>query len=397
VYDLIIVGGGPAGSAAGRVAGKQGLRTLLIEKAIFPRYKPCGGALSERAQSYLDFDLPEKVRERNVFGARIHYGGRVIERHKQYRISTLVSRSVLDHYLLDKARETGIDVKMGEKVVNCGEDDGCIEVYTDKGRYRARCVIVAEGAHGTLKYGVRKRDKKSQYAVAIVTEVDASNDQIDNYIRNAVDIHFGVTTMGYGWIFPHENYFSVGIAGLANRMASPRTTLTNFLRSSGFGGNYTLRAHVLPAGGIRRSIVNSRMLLTGDAAGFVDPFLGEGIAYAIRSGQIAAETVSDVLSHDKSPQTLKEYQSVCQSEFGANLSYSLILSRMMHRFSGVFFKILTSNKEAADKLLDVAASKMTYKAYLKWLIARVPRFLLHMTGKEPADSAPQRVPQEVNR
>ena len=89
VYDLIIVGGGPAGSAAGRVAGKRGLKTLFIEKAVFPRHKPCGGALSERAMSYLDFALPQHIQERDVFGARIHYGDHVIERHKKHRISTV--------------------------------------------------------------------------------------------------------------------------------------------------------------------------------------------------------------------------------------------------------------------------------------------------------------------
>jgi len=377
VYDLIIVGGGPAGSAAGRAAGKLGLKTLLIEKAVFPRYKPCGGALSERAMSFLDFAIPGYIQERDVFGARIHFGSRVIERHKGDRISTLVTRSVLDSYLLDKAKETGIDVKMGEKVTDCNEENGYIEVYTDKDNYCARFLIVAEGAHGKLKYRVRKRDKKHEYAVAIVAEVEASNEEIDRYIRNAIDVHFGVVTMGYGWIFPHENYFSIGIAGVADHLPNPRRTMTDFLLSNGFDGNYRLHAHVLPAGGVRRSIVNSRVLLTGDAAGFVDPFFGEGIAYAIRSGQIAAKTVSDIVRRNKSPDALKQYEPICQSEFGTDLRYSLMLSRIMHRFPGVFFSILTSNEEAVDKLFDVAASKMAYNAYLKWLLARVPQSLLH--------------------
>jgi flavin-dependent dehydrogenase len=131
--------------------------------------------------------------------------------------------------------------------------------------------------------------------------------------------------------------------------------------------------------------------LTGDAAGFVDPFIGEGIAYAIRSGQIAAEIVSDIVRRDKSPDTLKEYQSVCENEFGADLRYSLMLSRIMHRFPKVFFKILTSSDEAVDNLLDVAASKMTYESYIRWLIPRVPKFLVPMKDRKQADHAAQRL------
>ncbi|KAF5423075.1 MAG: Dehydrogenase (flavoprotein), partial [Candidatus Methanocomedens sp.] len=67
MYDLIIIGGGPCGSAAGRIAGKKGLKTLLIEKEIFPRYKPCGGGLSEHAMSYLDFEVPRSMIERDIF------------------------------------------------------------------------------------------------------------------------------------------------------------------------------------------------------------------------------------------------------------------------------------------------------------------------------------------
>ncbi|MBE9540978.1 MAG: FAD-dependent oxidoreductase, partial [Proteobacteria bacterium] len=87
MYDLIIIGGGPSGSAAGRIAGKKGLKTLLIEKEIFPRYKPCGGALSEHAMSYLDFEIPESMIERDIFGARVHFKGQVVEQHKDSRIA----------------------------------------------------------------------------------------------------------------------------------------------------------------------------------------------------------------------------------------------------------------------------------------------------------------------
>jgi geranylgeranyl reductase family protein len=376
VYDLIIIGGGPSGSAAGRLAGKMGLETLLIEKEVFPRYKPCGGAFSEQAMSYLDFNVPQDIHERNIFGARVHFRGQVIEKHKEYRISTLVTRSVLDNYLLQKAKETGIEIKMGEKVIDYRENQDCVEVYTNDTAYKAKFVVVAEGSQGKLKYRIRRKDRKNEYAICLVTEIDEDNEIIDRYIRNAIDIHFGVAQRGYGWIFPHENYYSVGIGGSAKNLANPKKTMVDFLTANGFRGKYKLNAQLVPAGGIRRNLVGSRVVLSGDAAGFVDSFYGEGIAYAIRSGQIAVEVISRIVLHDNSLNILNDYESICETEFGDNLRYSLILSKIMHSFPGIFFKIFTSNEDVIDKYLEVPSLRRTYKSYIKWLIPRVPKYLL---------------------
>ena len=383
MYDLIIIGAGPSGSAAGRVAGKMGLETLLIEKEVFPRYKPCGGAFSEQAMSYLDFEVPKYIHEKEIFGARVHFRGQVIERHKEYRIATLITRSVLDSYLLEKAKETGIKIKFGEKVVDYKENTDYVEVYTKDNNvaYKAKFVIVAEGSQGRLKNKIRRRDKKNEYGVCVVTEIEDDNETIDKYIHNAIDIHFGVANMGYGWIFPHQKYYSVGIGGLAKDLSNPKRIMIDFLHANGFYGEYKMKGHLIPAGGIERDIVSSRVVLSGDAAGFVDSFSGEGIAYAIRSGQIAAEVISDILLGGNKISSLKDYETLCKREFFDNLKYSLILSKMMHRLPGIFFKIFTSNKDVMDKFLEVPASKRTYKDYIKWLIPRVPKYLLFKSSK----------------
>ena len=377
MYDLIIIGGGPSGSAAGRFAGKLGLETLLIEKEIFPRYKPCGGAFSEQARSYLDFDVPQSICERDIFGARMHFRGQIIEKHKEYRIATLVTRSILDDYLLGKAEETGIEIKLGEKVIDYKENQGYVEVHTTGNVYKARFVIVAEGAHGRLKNQIRKRDEKDEYNICMVTEIEEEDETIDEYIHNAVDIHFGVANRGYGWIFPHKGYYSVGIGGLAKSLLNPKKTMIDFLHANGFNGKYKLRSHLVPVGGIKRNITGSRVVLSGDAAGFVDSFYEEGIAYAIRSGQIAVEVISDILLNKNKLSSLRNYISICEREFADNLRYSLMLSKMMHRFPGIFFKMLTSNEDVIDKYLEVPALKRTYKSYIRWLIPRVLKYLLN--------------------
>ncbi len=375
MYDLIIVGGGPSGSAAGRLAGKLGLETLLIEKEIFPRYKPCGGAFSEQAISYLDFDVSQSVYERDVFGARVHFRGQIIEKHKEYRIATTVTRSVLDDYLLKKAKESGIEIKTGETVIDYKENEGYVDVYTTDNLYKSKFVIVAEGSSGRLKNKIRERDKKDEYSICIVTEIEENNETIDEYIYNAIDLHLNVANMGYGWIFPHEKYYSVGIGGVAKDLSNPKNTMIDFLHTNGFNGEYTLRGGLIPVGGIKRNITSSRVVLSGDAAGFVDTFSGEGIAYAIRSGQIAVEIISRILLSKNKLSSLKDYGSNCEREFADNLKYSLMLARMTHRFPEIFFKIFTNNSDVIDKYLEVLALRRTYKDYIRWLLLSTPKHL----------------------
>jgi geranylgeranyl reductase family protein len=375
MYDVIIVGGGPAGSAAGRLSGQKGLRSVLFEKHRFPRYKACAGALSAQSLAYLGFDLPKHLIERDVYGVRLHYRSSVIEKHKDHRIATLVSRDSLDNYLLDKAKETGIEVHTGMKVDAFEEALDHITVYADGATYKAKFLIVSEGAHGHLKNKIRRADKKDEYSICVVAEIPEKNEIIDKYILDAVDIHLGIARGGYGWIFPHEGYFSVGIGGIARELVKPREVMRNFLVAHGFANEYELKSHVIPVGGIERRIASNRVLLCGDSAGFADPFYGEGIAYAIRSGQLAVEAIIDYL--EGNAETLsQEYKKRCERAFGYNLKNSFRLTKLVRRLPQIFFRVFTNNEEVLDKYLAIPALQISYKEYIKWLIPRVPRYLL---------------------
>ncbi|MCP4181572.1 MAG: geranylgeranyl reductase family protein [bacterium] len=375
MYDLIIIGAGPSGSSAARKACKLGLNTLIIEKEKFPRYKPCGGAISERAKSYLDFKLPEKVFNRNIFGTKIYYKDNIIAKYKDHCLASLTTRSVFDNYLLDKALETGVILRQEEKVKNYIEKVDHIDVITDKGRYSSKYLIVAEGAVGNLKYKVRNRDNKNEYGICVVTEVEESNKNINKYIKDAIEIHFGIASLGYGWVFPHDKYFSVGIGGIAKDIEHPKQILSEFLKRRNFNGNYKFSGHLIPAGGIKRTLISSKVILAGDAGGFIDTFTGEGIAYAIKSGQIAADIVSEILKTND-VNKLNNYYSKIESEFGSNLYYSLILSKIMHSLPGLCFDIFTKNDQILDEFLKLSLPDSSYKKFMKWMLPRIPLFLL---------------------
>jgi len=385
MYDLIIVGGGPAGTSAGRAAGIAGLKTLLIEKEEFPRYKPCGGGLSEHARSFLDFSIPKNIQERDISGIRIFYKGKIAENKKKKRFVTLISRSLFDEFLMKKAKETGIEIKMGEKVIDFTEHDDFVIVQSDKSKYKSKFVIMAEGAQGTLKYNVRRRDKKHECGVCMVTEVPF-NEKSKNNIQNKIDIHFDITKMGYGWVFPHDKYSSVGVGGVLNYLPHPRKKMLKFLDSNNFKTNYKLKGHQIPGGGIKRKVSSHRTILTGDAAGFVDTFAGEGLAYAIRSGQLAIKTIDRCIKNNEDNTDLKMYDRLCEKEFGNDLKCSLFFTRLLHSFPRIFFNIMFKNKEVVDKYLDIPANNCTYKKYVLWLFLRIPKFLIFNPNRISKDN-----------
>jgi geranylgeranyl reductase family protein len=382
-HDVVIIGAGPSGAVAAYHCAKLGLDTLFIDKSKFPRYKACGGALSEQAMSYLDFPVQNELIERDIHGARARFGKESIEVLKPYRIAGLVTRSKFDYFLMQRAREIGARFLENERAMELQFSPEHVEIVTKRKHLRAKIVIGADGSQGVTSRYVRRPFERNEYAIGLVTEILADNADIDNYIFNSIEVHFGVTERGYGWVFPHEGYFSVGIGGIANRLRNPKALLADFLKKNGFTAEYGFHAHKIPAGGVPREKVADRIILVGDAAGFVDSFYGEGIAYAILSGKIAAYVCREALSHKNGWERdfLKVYDNECYKQFEYNLTYSVHLSKLMHKFPKLFFKLMASDREVLDKWLEVVASRLSYKEFFGWIISRVPYLLLRRVAK----------------
>jgi flavin-dependent dehydrogenase len=229
-----------------------------------------------------------------------------------------------------------------------------------------------------LKDRIRKKDTKREYGIAMVADVEADDQDINARLAGLIEIQPGIVHMGYGWIFPHNGYYSVGVWGPAAYIPDPRGVMKTFLHDNGFNGAYHIKGHIAPMGGIPRTLVGSRVMLAGDAAGFVDPFSGEGIGFALRSGQIAAEVVSDIVFRaTKHECYIQTYEERCYQEFGRTFKHALLLSMMMNRFPRLFFTVLTKKENGAlDQFLEIPNMKKQYLSYLYWVIPRIPSLLL---------------------
>ncbi len=374
-YDVIVVGAGPGGSTAARRCALNGLKTLLIEKEKLPRYKPCGGAVSAKALSLLDFSIKKELIERECYGARFHYGEHNLEVKKPYMLGIISSRDKLDMYLTEKAIDAGAELRDSEQMRSLNATKEGISIKTDHGNYKASIVVGADGVNSTVSSYLGGGFKPSELALTLETKIPLTEDNITD--PEVMQIYYGFVSSGYGWVFPKKDHLSVGLGWALTESKKPREVFTNFLKKLNLDTNSQPRPYLIPCWSKDRATYSDRILLVGDAAGFVDPFLGEGVSHAINSGKIASDAILTAYERDDfSKNGLKRYDTLCHNAFKGYLRDARRMFSLTHRYPQIFLKMLTYEKSLAGKSFEVMAGRIDYKEFRKWLLLRIPYYCI---------------------
>ena len=210
-FDVIVVGAGPAGSTSAYFLAQEGLSVLLLDRARFPRDKPCGGGVTGRAAALLPFSIEpvvEDVVDRLEIG--LSYSRR-FERQSEKPLIYMTRRVMLDAFLVERAREAGAVFRDGTKVteVELREDD--VVVQTKDWTGTCRVVIGADGTNGMTARSLGC-DGARVHLVAL--EADLSYDTVDrDRYRGRAVLQLGAVPGGYGWIFPKGDHVNVGVGG----------------------------------------------------------------------------------------------------------------------------------------------------------------------------------------
>lgn len=372
MYDVCVIGAGPAGSSAGHTCASNGLKTAVFDGKKFPRPKPCGGAFSQRGINWLKFPLPAELIEGEVFGARIYFRDFVLARESEERLAVLITREKFDAFLLKKARESGAEAFEGEEILEVATSGQNVRIKTAKREAECRILIVAQGALGKFIKKVRKPDAKFERGFCLVAEFPCNDEEYMKF-GNFIDLYFGDIPEGYGWVFCRRNCFSVGIGGTESLLKDPLRSFREFCRLTGFPDDVKPRGCVIPYGGIMKKLSSNRMLLAGDSAAFVDPFSGEGLSFAVRSGQIAAEVACRAIKeNDYSDRRLNEYGYLCNKEFGTDMRNSRLMTKVFHWNLDFFYGMFYSDPRLISDYFSVALGRMSCAKFIKKIGLRIP-------------------------
>ncbi len=292
-HDLIVIGAGPAGSACAEAAAKSGLRVRVFDRARFPRTKPCAGGLTSRALESLGGSI-DPVIHRRVSTVEMRITRRVSGTWRSTRpVVATTTRRELDLFLAERARDAGALVEFGRSVSDITTGSHRAEILSSGERLSAPYVVLADGAAGRLRSRVGLRPLElggAAYVRLYPGDGGALGEHAESIVLDA-----RTRRRGYGWIFPKRDHVNVGVCGLeppgpgylrdVDRLVEA-VGLSSWRREGPFAGFVPRASHP-------DDHSHGRVLAAGDAAGLADPVTGEGIAYAIQSGRIAAEVIAD--------------------------------------------------------------------------------------------------------
>jgi geranylgeranyl reductase family protein len=367
VYDAIVVGAGPAGASAAYWLGQAGKCVLVLEKERLPRYKPCGGGMSRLVLERFPFDLSPVV-EREIGRVRFRFRDErevVADLAGQQPIVT-VMRDRFDHLILRNARA---DVRDGERMVSLRQNEAGVEVATHSGEtFRARYLVGADGANSRVARLAGLRRNK-QLGMAIEVEVPASDGLLEEYTDTALFI-FGTPPFGYLWIFPKAEHLSVGVGAFEGRGSDVKHILRQEMAKLGVEiDGAEQHGHPLPIYMRHELLHRGRVLLAGDAAGLMDPLMGEGVRHAVESGRIAAEAI---LGGNPPAYTRR-----VQREIGADFLWGLRWARAFYKHPWGCFELGVRNPRFVKAFVRLLAGQTTYRR----MAALAPLHLLLGTGR----------------
>lgn len=372
-YDAVVVGLGPAGAAAAWELSRAGLSVLALDKQQHPRYKVCGGGLSVRIASILDHDISSVV-EHTIYGVRFSYRGQesfVIDSPSP--IAYMVMRDRFDQVLVEKARAAGTQIHEGECATLFRQRADGVSVSTDRATYHARVLIGADGANSLVASQLYS-GKRPPRMPTLESEVQVGLEEAAEFKETrTVLIDIGSASKGYAWVFPKQQHLSIGVAEFREKISSPKRTFERFTRQEKSLEHRHIpqpMGHPLPLFKSRRygggalaagSLVNGNAMLVGDAGHLVDPLFGEGIYYAVRSGQLAARTVLARL-HDRCA-SLSEYDRALERELYPEFRIAARMARVVYSFPQLCYRVMHNYQEVIRLYFGVLQGRMTYQGY----------------------------------
>lgn len=406
---VLIVGAGPAGATAARTLGLAGVPVQLLDRSAFPRNKPCGGGISVRAVQRFPY-LADALRTiATHYVSQLYLEGpngesTLIE--SDGPAALMIRRLEFDASLVRLAVAAGVEFVPGVDIVQARQAGDRITLTSRDGRtFTSSFVIAADGVHSVVARRLGLNPGWPAHAVALDMMEETPRARLRDMDPSKLWVAYGFNPgagsrvqgtstgaedgarahEGYAYIFPKRDHVNIGIGYVLShyRRAVDRAPyelqreFVDILRARGIVEGASERANftpfIIPVGGPLRRPGGDRVLLAGDAGGFVNAFTAEGIYYAMVSGDLAARAIID--SRGDAPSAVRRYFGACDYEIGAELRDSVLLQRYLFADRRRIARVIESahrEKEVTRLILDFAVGRLAYRALRRRVLLRAP-------------------------
>ncbi len=366
IEDIVIVGGGPAGSYLGYLLAKNGIKTIIFDYS-HPREKPCGGGISSFAIG--KFPILNEISIPTAADNKIELisseGLSVMT--KGQNVSWALSRLHFDKFMMDKSIEHGATL-IKEKVIDIKKKDNIWEVKTNKGLYKTKIIVGADGVNSIVRKKIQGPISKQNIGICYGCYAKSNK-------KESTRIKFLKNSGGYAWCFPRHDHLSIGV-GITDRIDAKRikTILNDFITeyypdieiTSKWGGKVpSIKEKAffnIPCSG-------HNWILIGDAAGHVDPITAEGITYALWSAELASKAIIE--------NNIKSYDKMWKEEYGERLQSGCKMNNFFYnpRFLKFSINLASKSDTFSTFLYNVLNSEQPYYNIMGRIIIDAPKIL----------------------
>lgn len=360
VWDVVVIGAGPAGATAAHAAAVTGRRVLLLEKSELPRYKTCGGGIIGPSRDALPpgFDLP--LRDR-VHAVTFSLNGKHARtKRSRQMLFGLINRPEFDAALVDAAREAGARVRTGVTVSRVEQhgpgvpdrrtvavvltDSGASSGKRDEEIVYARAVVGADGSASRI--GAHVGVKLDQVDLGLEAEIPVPASVAEDWAGRVL-IDWGPLPGSYGWVFPKGDSLTVGVISARGDGSATKRYLEDFIARLGLAGfePSVSSGHLTRCRADDSPLSRGRVLVCGDAAGLLEPWTREGISFALRSGRLAGEwAVRIAESHDAvdARKQALNYAFAVKAGLGVEMGVGRRMLTLFERRPGMLHAVLTT-------------------------------------------------------